>query len=29
MLEELKALEKNQTWDFVKLPEGKRAISCK
>jgi hypothetical protein len=29
MLEELKALEKNQTWDFVKLPEGKRAVSCK
>ena len=24
MLEELKALEKNQTWEFVKLPKGKK-----
>jgi hypothetical protein len=29
MLEELKALEENQTWEFVKLSEGKRPISCK
>jgi hypothetical protein len=29
MLEELRALEKNRTWDFVKLPEGKKAVSCK
>jgi hypothetical protein len=29
MLEELKALEKNRTCDFVKLPEGKKAVSCK
>jgi hypothetical protein len=29
MLEELRALEKNKTWDFVKLPLGKKAVSCK
>ena len=29
MLEELRALEKNKTWVFVKLPEGKKAVSCK
>jgi hypothetical protein len=29
MLEELRALEKNKTWDFVKLPPGKKAVSCK
>ena len=29
MLEELRALEKNKTWEFVKLPEGKKAVSCK
>jgi len=29
MLEELRALEKNKTWDLVKLPIGKKAVSCK
>ena len=29
MLEELKDLEKNKTWDLVKLPTGKKAVSCK
>jgi hypothetical protein len=29
MLGELRALEKNKTWDFVKLPPGKKAVSCK
>ncbi|RLN35645.1 uncharacterized protein C2845_PM03G19300 [Panicum miliaceum] len=29
MLEELRALEKNRTWDLVKLPVGKKAVSCK
>jgi len=29
MSEELRALEKNKTWEFVKLPEGKKAVSCK
>ena len=29
MLEELRALEKNKTWDLVKLPPGKKAVSCK
>jgi len=29
MLEELRALEKNKTWDIVKLPMGKKAVSCK
>jgi hypothetical protein len=29
MLEELRALEKNKTWDFVKLPPGKKAVSFK
>jgi len=29
MLEELNALEKNKTWDLVKLPTGKKAVSCK
>ena len=29
MLEELRALEKNKTWDLVKLPAGKKAVSCK
>jgi hypothetical protein len=28
MLEELRA-EKNKTWDLVKLPPGKKAVSCK
>ncbi|XP_020240779.1 uncharacterized protein LOC109819453 [Asparagus officinalis] len=29
MHEELGALEKNRTWELVKLPEGKRAVGCK
>jgi hypothetical protein len=29
MLEELRALEKNKTWDLVKLPAGKKVVSCK
>jgi hypothetical protein len=29
MLKELRALEKNKTWDIVKLPTGKKVISCK
>ena len=29
MLEELRALEKNRTWDLVKLHAGKKAVSCK
>ena len=29
MLEELRALEKNKTWDLVTLPPGKKAVSCK
>ncbi|KAJ9543931.1 hypothetical protein OSB04_023638 [Centaurea solstitialis] len=29
MLDELKALEHNVTWDLVELPIGKRAIGCK
>jgi hypothetical protein len=29
MLEELRALEKNKTWDFVKLSLRKKAVSCK
>jgi len=29
MVEELRALEKNKTWELVKLPAGKKAISCK
>jgi hypothetical protein len=28
MLEELRALEKNKTWDRVKLPPGKKAVTC-
>jgi len=26
---EVGALEKNQTWDIMSLPEGKHAIGCK
>ena len=29
MVEELESLHKNQTWDLVQLPKGKRAIGCK
>ena len=29
MLGELRALEKNKTWDLVKLPPGKKTVSCK
>jgi hypothetical protein len=29
MLDELKALEKNKTWDLVKLLAGKKVVSCK
>ena len=27
-MEELRALEKNKTWDLVKLPAGKKVVSC-
>ena len=29
MVEEMKSLHKNQTWELVDLPIGKRAIGCK
>ena len=29
MQEEMRALKKNDTWDFVDLPNGKRAVGCK
>ena len=29
MLEEMKALEKNNTWELVKLPHGKEPVGCK
>jgi hypothetical protein len=29
ILEELRALERNKTWDLVELPVGKKAVSCK
>lgn len=29
MLEEIHALEENQTWDLVDLPEGKKSVGCK
>jgi len=29
MQKEMRALKKNDTWDFVDLPNGKRAIGCK
>lgn len=28
-MDEIEALEKNQTWDLVKKPEGKVPIGCK
>ena len=27
--EEMQSLHKNQTWEFVELPKGKRDIGCK
>lgn len=29
MIEEMRALEKNQTWDLVTFPEGKKPVGCK
>ena len=29
MVEEIQSLHKNQTWNLVELPKGKRAIGCK
>ena len=29
MLEEMESLQKNKTWELVKLPRGKKAIGCK
>ena len=29
MEEEMHSLHKNQTWELVELPKGKRAIGCK
>ena len=29
MDEEMRALEKNQTWDIVELPKGKKTVGCK
>ncbi|CAJ2663689.1 unnamed protein product [Trifolium pratense] len=29
MMEEMESLQKNQTWELVQLPKGKRAIGCK
>jgi Reverse transcriptase (RNA-dependent DNA polymerase) len=29
MSEELKALEKNETWTLVTLPKGKKLVGCK
>jgi len=29
MNEEMKSLQKNQTWDSVELPEGKKVVGCK
>ena len=27
--EDMESLQKNQTWDFVELPEGKQEVGCK
>ena len=29
MLEEMRALEKNRTWELVNLPQGKQLVGCK
>ena len=29
MLEEMRALEKNRTWELVDLPQGKQPVGCK
>ena len=29
MEDKMQSLQKNQTWDLVKLPKGKKAICCK
>ena len=29
MVEEMKALQKNDTWELVELPKGKKTIGCK
>jgi hypothetical protein len=29
ILDEFKSIEKNQTWELVKLPEGKKTIDLK
>lgn len=29
MVEEMESLKKNETWDLVQLPQGKRVIGCK
>jgi hypothetical protein len=29
MLEEMRALEKNRTWELVNLPQGKQPVGCK
>ena len=29
MLEEMESLQKNKTWELVKLPKGKKAFGCK
>ena len=29
VLEEMNALKKNETWELVELPEGKKTVECK
>lgn len=29
MIEEMQAFEKNQTWELVQLPEGKKPVDCR